>query len=124
MMCPIDFFYFYRKFDSFYGRISENCDNFDAKTIDAICENIDGLQKISGERIWTELKKILQGNFRMELFIKLIECGAGRYIGNCISNQALITKVECKIKIKFYFKILFCRLQVFLLQLTVMICSV
>lgn len=51
------------------------------KTIKAICDNIDGLQKISGERIWTELKKTLQGNYRLELFTKLIECGAGRYIG-------------------------------------------
>ncbi|XP_055306676.1 CCA tRNA nucleotidyltransferase 1, mitochondrial [Sitodiplosis mosellana] len=65
----------------FYGKISSNPNNFDAKTIEAICENIDGLQKISGERIWTELKKILQGNHRLELFAKLIECGAGRYIG-------------------------------------------
>lgn len=65
----------------FFGRISENPNDFDDKTIKAICENIDGLQKISGERIWTELKKILQGNYRIELFAKLIECGAGRYIG-------------------------------------------
>lgn len=65
----------------FYGRISPNPNNFDVKTIKAICENIEGLQKISGERIWTELKKILQGSHRLELFAKLIECGAGRYIG-------------------------------------------
>lgn len=66
----------------FFGRISDNPTEFDDKTIKAICENIDGLQKISGERIWTELKKILQGNYRIELFAKLIECGAGRYIGS------------------------------------------
>lgn len=65
----------------FYGRISDTPDNFDVKTIEAICQNIDGLQKISGERIWTELKKTLQGNYRIELFAKLIECGAGKYIG-------------------------------------------
>lgn len=74
--------YFYR----FYGKISPNANNFDTKTIEAICENIDGLQKISGERIWTELKKILQGNHRLELFAKLIECGAGRYIGELLES--------------------------------------
>lgn len=72
---------FENNYDSFYGRISDNADGFDAKTIEAICANIDGLQKISGERIWGELKKILQGNFRFDIFAKLIECGAARYIG-------------------------------------------
>lgn len=62
------------------------------KTIQAICDNIEGLQKISGERIWTELKKILQGNHRLELFAKLIECGAGRYIGKRYVTQ--IKKIE------------------------------
>lgn len=65
----------------FYGRIAEGPNNFDEKTIDAINANIEGLQKISGERIWQELKKILQGNFRFDILAKMIECGARRYIG-------------------------------------------
>ncbi|XP_031630069.1 CCA tRNA nucleotidyltransferase 1, mitochondrial-like [Contarinia nasturtii] len=65
----------------FYGRVCENPNNFDAKAIKAIRENIDGLQIISGERIRVELKKILHGNHRIELLIKLIECGASRYMG-------------------------------------------
>lgn len=65
----------------FYGRIAEGPNNFDEKTIDAIKANIEGLQKISGERIWMELKKILQGNFRFDILAKMIECGARRYIG-------------------------------------------
>lgn len=87
-------------FDSFYGRISENVDNFDTKTIDAICANIDGLQKISGERIWSELKKILQGNFRFDIFAKLIECGAARYIG---MHSSLSTKKKKSILNEFAF---------------------
>lgn len=66
----------------FYGRIAEGPNNFDEKTIDSIKANIEGLQKISGERIWMELKKILQGNFRFDILAKMIECGARRYIGN------------------------------------------
>lgn len=65
----------------FYGRIAEGPNNFDEKTIEAIKANIEGLQKISGERIWMELKKILQGNFRFDILAKMIECGARRYIG-------------------------------------------
>lgn len=65
----------------FYGRIAEGPNNFDEKTIDVIRANIEGLQKISGERIWVELKKILQGNFRFDVLAKMIECGARRYIG-------------------------------------------
>lgn len=72
-------------------------DSFDAKTIEAICANIDGLQKISGERIWSELKKILQGNFRFDIFAKLIECGAARYIGMRSSLQKKKGKTNFKL---------------------------
>lgn len=66
---------------SFYGRICETAHNHDPETIDAICQNIDGLQRISGERIYGELKKIMQGKHGIDLLAKLIDCGAARYIG-------------------------------------------
>lgn len=56
-------------------------DNHDEATIDDIKANIDGLQRISGERIWGELRKILTGNFGIDLLIKFLECGAARFIG-------------------------------------------
>ncbi|XP_012525031.2 CCA tRNA nucleotidyltransferase 1, mitochondrial [Monomorium pharaonis] len=65
----------------FYGRIMDNPDQHDETTIKALRENIDGLQQISGERIWSEWSKILTGNFALELTLKLLECGAGKYIG-------------------------------------------
>lgn len=68
-------------FPRFYGRIAEGPNNFDEATIEAIKANVDGLQKISGERIWGEVKKTLQGNFRIDILAKMIECGASRYIG-------------------------------------------
>ncbi|XP_029173206.1 CCA tRNA nucleotidyltransferase 1, mitochondrial isoform X1 [Nylanderia fulva] len=65
----------------FYGRIMDNPDQHDEATIKAIKENVDGLSLISGERIWSEWSKILTGNFGLELTLKLLECGSGKYIG-------------------------------------------
>lgn len=59
----------------------DNPDQHDEATIKALKENIDGLQQISGERIWSEWNKILSGNFVLELTLKLLECGSSRYIG-------------------------------------------
>ncbi|XP_034193041.1 CCA tRNA nucleotidyltransferase 1, mitochondrial [Osmia lignaria lignaria] len=65
----------------FYGRIAEHPDLHDEKTITAIKENIQGLQNISGERIWSEWSKILSGNFVKEITLKMLECGIARYVG-------------------------------------------
>lgn len=56
-------------------------DQHDEATIKAIKENVDGLQRISGERIWSEWGKILRGKFAVELTLRMLECGGGRYIG-------------------------------------------
>lgn len=40
----------------FYGRIADDPDKHDEKTIEIISSNVDGLQNISGERIWVEVK--------------------------------------------------------------------
>ncbi|KAL2741908.1 hypothetical protein V1477_009537 [Vespula maculifrons] len=65
----------------FYGRITNNPEEFDENTIKAIKENVSGLEFISGERIWSEWKKILDGRYGGELMLKMIECGAASYIG-------------------------------------------
>lgn len=49
--------------------------------ITAIKENVHGLERISGERIWSEWSKTLEGNFHRELTRKIIECGCGKYMG-------------------------------------------
>lgn len=65
----------------FYGRIATSPDKHDPETLKIISSNVEGLQKVSGERIWVELKKILEGNFAGELVTTLIECGISKYIG-------------------------------------------
>lgn len=65
----------------FYGRIAIDPDNHDEQTINAIKQNVQGLEIISGERIWSEWHKILDGNFHRELTKKIIECGCAKYMG-------------------------------------------
>ena len=65
----------------FYGRISSQPDNHQPETIEAIASNVSGMERISGERIWMEWKKILGGNFSRELTVKMIEVGLAPYIG-------------------------------------------
>lgn len=67
----------------FYGRIATTPDEHEPETLKIIADNAQGLQKISGERIWVELKKILQGNFAGDLMLSLVKCGLGENIGEC-----------------------------------------
>lgn len=52
--------------------------------------NGKGLEDISGERIWMELKKILEGNFAGELLMKILDCELGKYIGEVIKKKTVI----------------------------------
>ncbi|XP_037921957.1 CCA tRNA nucleotidyltransferase 1, mitochondrial isoform X2 [Hermetia illucens] len=65
----------------FYGRIANSANNHDQFTLEAIKNNATGLQKISGERIWSEVRKLLVGNFAQELMLTMLKCGIGKYIG-------------------------------------------
>jgi len=65
----------------FYGRIAEEASAHEDDTIEAIKQNVEGMQRISGERIWTEWRKILSGRFAGELTAKMVEVGLGPYIG-------------------------------------------
>jgi tRNA nucleotidyltransferase (CCA-adding enzyme) len=65
----------------FYGRIATSPEEHEPETLKIISDNAEGLKRISGERIWVELKKILQGNFAGDLVIALVKCGLGEFIG-------------------------------------------
>uniref|UniRef100_A0A1I8PR30 Poly A polymerase head domain-containing protein n=1 Tax=Stomoxys calcitrans TaxID=35570 RepID=A0A1I8PR30_STOCA len=65
----------------FYGRIAREANCHDAPTLEAIRANVEGLAKISGERIWSELQKIVVGNFAEELVLEMINCGMAPYCG-------------------------------------------
>ncbi|XP_056636462.1 CCA tRNA nucleotidyltransferase 1, mitochondrial isoform X2 [Diorhabda sublineata] len=65
----------------FYGRIALEPDKHEEETLKAIKDNASGLQNVSGERIWMELKKILEGRFAGELMVVMVENSLAPYIG-------------------------------------------
>ncbi|XP_021936228.1 CCA tRNA nucleotidyltransferase 1, mitochondrial isoform X2 [Zootermopsis nevadensis] len=65
----------------FYGRIAEHADCHDDRTLKAIRLNADGLGRISGERIWSELRRILEGNLAGDLVKTMLSLGLGPPIG-------------------------------------------
>ncbi|KAH8264211.1 hypothetical protein KR038_004504 [Drosophila bunnanda] len=65
----------------FYGRIAKDAKNHDEATLGTIKENAEGLARISGERIWMELKKIVVGNFGSELLLEMHRCKLFEHIG-------------------------------------------
>jgi len=65
----------------FYGRLSVNADEHEEQTLTAIRENMKGLQRISGERLWMELKKILAGKFSKEIVLRMLDLGIAPYVG-------------------------------------------
>lgn len=74
----------------FYGRISDSANNHNEDILKTIANNADGLERISGERIWLELKKILSGNFAGELMLSLLKCGIAEYIGKSSESNIFI----------------------------------
>jgi len=76
----------------FYGRICQEADSHEEETLIAIRNNVAGMERISGERIWLEWKKILSGNFGLELTVKMVEVGLGPYIG--LPSQPAMSQYE------------------------------
>lgn len=65
----------------FYGCLATAPDLHDPYILEAIREEGNGLKQISGERIWSELSKILEGNFAPELLKTIFNLGLGSHIG-------------------------------------------
>lgn len=65
----------------FYGRLANAPDLYDKYILEAIREKGNGLKQISGERIWSELSKILEGNFGPEIMKTILNLGLGPHIG-------------------------------------------
>lgn len=83
---PLDGFNFLFRF---YGRIAEYPDNHDEAVLRIINQNVSGLERISGERIWMELKKILEGKFAGELIKTMLHVGIAKYCGLSHENECI-----------------------------------
>lgn len=83
----------------FYGRIAEHADCHDDRTLKAIRLNADGLGRISGERIWSELRRILEGNLAGDLVKTMLSLGLGPPIGKLnvlLSTHLLPSSFYCQ----------------------------
>ena len=65
----------------FCARVSPHPDCHEQETLNAIRDNMSGLERISGERIWVELKKILASKDAGPLFTIMLDLGISPYIG-------------------------------------------
>ncbi|KAJ8313260.1 hypothetical protein KUTeg_009177 [Tegillarca granosa] len=65
----------------FYGRIAKSAYQHEQDTLEAIKKNSAGLKGISGERIWMELKKIVNGRFAAEIIKTMVDVGITTHIG-------------------------------------------
>lgn len=62
----------------FKGRLEQP--KFDKETLEAIANNAKGLEQISGERIWMEFRKILEGDHTVKILKKMVATGVDNYI--------------------------------------------
>ena len=76
----------------FYGRIADSPDKHEADTLKVIRANAPGLDLISGERIWSELKKILVGNLAHSLVKTMTEAGLNPHLG--LPEQVNLDEME------------------------------
>lgn len=65
----------------FYGRIATEPNNHDELILKTITDLGSGLQRISGERIWSELQRIILGNYALEIIEVMLKCNLGEYCG-------------------------------------------
>lgn len=68
----------------FYGRIVSTEGGHDQDTLEAIRKLAGGLQRVSAERIWAEMSRILVGNQAPHLVRLMYELGVAEYISEYI----------------------------------------
>ena len=68
--------------------------NWDSSTLGAIKDNVGGLSKISPERIWSEVKKLLTGRNAEESLKWMGKTGVANSIGLPVANAGQIARLE------------------------------
>lgn len=71
---------------------------YDPETEDAIKEKAAGLDRISGERIWSEMKRIFVGPRGPEEFRKMCQLGVAKHIGLPAHNVTALRKAHATSK--------------------------
>ncbi|CAF3396700.1 unnamed protein product [Rotaria socialis] len=76
----------------FFGRLANDNATHDEETLRAIRENANGLQNISGERLWVELKRTAEGRNAGSVLRKMLEQNIGQYLG--IPSDVDLNQIE------------------------------
>lgn len=76
----------------FQGRVSSP--SWDMDTLKSIKDNVNGLSKISGERIWMEFSKILSGNHLSDLLAYMDKTNTLKLIGIPSNNINNINRIK------------------------------
>lgn len=80
------------RFFRFQGRMPTL--NWDKDTLAKIKQKASGLGQISGERVWSELGKILTGNHTIELLKKMDETGVAKHINLPLDRLSELQKAK------------------------------
>lgn len=80
------------RFFRFQGRMDSP--NWDKETLQTIKKTASGLGKISGERVWTEISKILTGNHTVEVLTKMKETGVHDHINLRLDRLQELAKAK------------------------------
>ncbi|XP_006026757.1 CCA tRNA nucleotidyltransferase 1, mitochondrial isoform X1 [Alligator sinensis] len=80
----------------FYGKIVEKPGEHETNTLEAIKTNAKGLARISGERIWVELKKLLAGKHVNHLVRLMYKLDVAPYIGFPVNGSLEEFDTVCK----------------------------
>ena len=68
----------------FYGQVVPDPDCHTPSTLEAIRETAEGLQSISVERVWMEVRRILTGNHAPHLIELMYSLGVSKHIGQSV----------------------------------------
>ncbi len=87
----------------FFGRLANDNTAYDKETLKAIRENAKGLQNISGERLWVELKRIAEGRNAGPVLKVMLEQDTSQYLGMNLFYRILI-HLNFEFKYRYSFK--------------------
>lgn len=77
------------RFFRFIGKFPEPPERLDVDAMSAILVELSGLQKISGERIWAELSKIIKGDHCETILIEMAQMGVLYEFGIVTSDREI-----------------------------------
>ena len=77
----------------FFGRLAPEGASHEECTLSAIATHAEGLQGIAGERLWLEMRKVLDGPQAPSILAVMTRCGVLPFCG--LPEQPSLSELEC-----------------------------